>query len=199
LIRSFLKKGKVPLLKALKLFCWFALYKVGFFSGSTEGLRRNSYPLLSAWPSDDVDDEICETYQKLIRPAFNQRICERVRWHQQNGHYVIAVSGTLLPFCEMICREIGIAEFYGTRLLRESGHYTSQWVGNILEGEEKARFVLELARKRAIDLDGSYAYADKYSDLEFLKTVRHPVAVDPDARLRAVASDKQWEIFGNGS
>ena len=43
----------------------------------------------------------------------------------------------------------------------------------------------ELAEREGIDLAASYAYSDSESDLPMLRAVGHPVAVNPDAELRA--------------
>jgi phosphoserine phosphatase len=44
-----------------------------------------------------------------------------------------------------------------------------------------------------VDLQKSYAYADSYADREILECVGHPVAVNPDRRLRKVAQSRGWE------
>ena len=51
--------------------------------------------------------------------------------------------------------------------------------------EGKAQAMRELAEREGIDLAASYAYSDSESDLPMLRAVGHPVAVNPDAELRA--------------
>ena len=51
--------------------------------------------------------------------------------------------------------------------------------------EGKALAMRELAAREGIDLAASYAYSDSESDLPMLRAVGHPVAVNPDAALRA--------------
>jgi phosphoserine phosphatase len=53
----------------------------------------------------------------------------------------------------------------------------------------------ELAATEGIDLAASYAYSDSGSDLPMLRTVGHPVVVNPDAELRRVARQEGWEIM----
>ena len=40
-----------------------------------------------------------------------------------------------------------------------------------------------------------WGYADSYYDLPFLTALGHPVAVNPDKRLRATAMSRQWPII----
>ena len=50
------------------------------------------------------------------------------------------------------------------------------------------------ARKRGVDLNRSYAYADSISDLPMLEAVGNPVAINPDRRLAAAAMSRSWQI-----
>ena len=40
----------------------------------------------------------------------------------------------------------------------------------------------------------SHFYSDSHNDLPLLEIVTHPVAVDPDERLRAVANERNWDV-----
>jgi len=44
----------------------------------------------------------------------------------------------------------------------------------------------------------SWFYSDAYSDLPLLQSVTHPVAVQPDGRLRAHARARGWPIVERG-
>jgi phosphoserine phosphatase len=53
----------------------------------------------------------------------------------------------------------------------------------------------QLAAAEGIDLGASYAYSDSESDLPMLRTVGHPVVVNPDSALRRVAREEGWEVM----
>jgi hypothetical protein len=61
-------------------------------------------------------------------------------------------------------------------------------------GEGKALAVKTLAAQRGYDLELSYAYTDSVSDLPLLDMVGHPVAVNPDAALHALARQRGWPV-----
>jgi phosphoserine phosphatase len=44
-------------------------------------------------------------------------------------------------------------------------------------------------------VQGSYFYSDSINDLPLLEKASHPVATNPDARLREHAMNKQWPIL----
>jgi hypothetical protein len=52
----------------------------------------------------------------------------------------------------------------------------------------------DLARDRDYDLSKSYAYTDSVTDLPMLEIVGHPTAVNPDADLRRIASERGWPV-----
>ncbi len=64
-----------------------------------------------------------------------------------------------------------------------------------MAGEEKAAWCANFAAERGIELGACWGYADSYYDLPFLTALGHPVAVNPDRRLRAAAHNRQWPII----
>ena len=77
----------------------------------------------------------------------------------------------------------------------QGGRFTGRLDGRVNHGREKARRVAMFVETRTIDLSRSYAYSDSVSDLPLLEMVGNPVAANPDARLRAVASDRGWRVM----
>ena len=51
----------------------------------------------------------------------------------------------------------------------------------------------------ALDLAASTAYSDSYSDVPFLEAVGHPVAVNPDRRLKKIARLRGWPTLAFSS
>ena len=51
-----------------------------------------------------------------------------------------------------------------------------------------------MAESRGYDLRLSYGYSDSVSDLPMLELVGHPVAVNPDGALEAVAHQRGWPV-----
>ncbi|MNV93991.1 hypothetical protein D3C71_1887390 [compost metagenome] len=51
--------------------------------------------------------------------------------------------------------------------------------------------------QRGLDWDGveSTFYSDSMNDVPLLEKVDHPVATNPDARLRALAQQRDWRIL----
>jgi len=60
---------------------------------------------------------------------------------------------------------------------------------------EKAVWCEQYAEQHSMNLADCWGYADSQYDLPFLNTLGHPVAVNPDQRLRATAMSRQWPII----
>jgi phosphoserine phosphatase len=45
------------------------------------------------------------------------------------------------------------------------------------------------------DFPKSYFYSDSINDVPLLERVTHPVATNPDPRLRAIAQERDWPVI----
>ena len=75
-----------------------------------------------------------------------------------------------------------------------AGGITGRCVGLNPYGENKADLVQQLAEVHGFDLRRSYAYGNHYSDAYKLQRVGYPVAVNPDRKLRQIATANDWPI-----
>lgn len=75
----------------------------------------------------------------------------------------------------------------------ENGVLTGK-IAKVAYGDGKYHVSKEWADANDIDLAQCYFYTDSMSDVMLMENVGFPVAVNPDARLRAHAQQKGWEI-----
>ena len=77
----------------------------------------------------------------------------------------------------------------------ENGRYTNRIDGVPSFREGKVIRLQQWLTDRDETLAGSWFYSDSHNDLPLLELVEHPVAVDPDERLRARAEQEGWPII----
>lgn len=82
----------------------------------------------------------------------------------------------------------------GTVAEIENDIYTGELAEPFCYGEGKAIALQKIAAEKGYDLTRSYAYTDSAGDLPMLEVVGHPVAVNPDSALEAVAYHRGWPI-----
>jgi HAD superfamily hydrolase (TIGR01490 family) len=114
--------------------------------------------------------------------------------HRAAGHCVWLVTAAPAEIGELIARKLGAAGALGTVAEQKDGCYTGRLRGDLLHGAAKAEAVERLARREGIDLASSYAYGDSTHDVPILSLVGHPVAINPDRRLRRHATRVGWPV-----
>lgn len=130
------------------------------------------------------------------------RILERVRpesrglieMHHEAGRDCYIVSASPVELVDPLARALGMEGGIGTRSEVIDGHYTGVLDGPFVYGEGKAEAIAKIAAERGYDLRLSYSYSDSASDLPMLEMVGHPVAVNPDRALEAMAHQRGWPI-----
>jgi HAD superfamily hydrolase (TIGR01490 family) len=116
--------------------------------------------------------------------------------HQDAGRRVYIVTAAAHELAAKLADVMGFDGAVGSHLSEVSdGHYTGKATGAFIYGAAKALAVSEIAQRDGIDLAASYAYTDSASDLPMLELVGHPVTVNPDAELSALAREHEWEVL----
>jgi phosphoserine phosphatase len=98
---------------------------------------------------------------------------------------------------EPLARHLGVPDFLCTRLVvGPDDHFTGQIVEPPCFGPHKVTLAERWAAAHGVDLASSYFYSDSYTDRAMLFRVGHPVAVNPDPRLRRLAGQRGWPVEG---
>jgi len=173
---------------------WFAeRYKDGtldiheFLDFQLAPLARHPRAQLDAWHE--------EFMQRKIRPIIHSRALELIARHA--GALRALVTATNRFSTEPIARELGIENLVATDIEEVDGAFTGKPRGTPCFREGKVRRVEEwlASRGRRLDDYESWFYSDSLNDLPLLERVTHPVAVDPDATLRAHAASRGWPVI----
>jgi len=133
-----------------------------------------------------------------IAPALRPAALDLVRGHQRQGDTVAIVTATNELVTRPIAAAFGVPELIAVELERDS----SGWINGEIAGVPSMREgkVVRVARwleSRGLDwLDVETTfYSDSMNDLPLLERVEHPVATNPDTRLRTVALERGWRIL----
>lgn len=114
--------------------------------------------------------------------------------HLDQGQRVWLVTAAPIEIASLIARRLGLTGALGTVAEHVDGVYTGALVGDMLHGPAKAVAVQAIADREGLDLSACSAYSDSYNDLPMLSLVGDPVAINPDAKLRAHARAEGWRI-----
>ncbi|WP_299167222.1 HAD family phosphatase [uncultured Arthrobacter sp.] len=136
-----------------------------------------------------------EVYDEMIASKIWPGARALAEQHLRNGRRVWLVTGTPVEVASVIANRLGLTGALGTVGEVSEGFYTGKLVGDFLHGPAKATAVRELAANEGLDLSRCWAYSDSYNDVPLLSMVGHPVAINPDHRLRKHARDSNWPIY----
>jgi putative phosphoserine phosphatase/1-acylglycerol-3-phosphate O-acyltransferase len=117
--------------------------------------------------------------------------------HRAAGDLLVLASTSPLAFTRPLAEALGFDGVIGTKWGRTDDkhpRYTGELDGAFVWGPAKAAAVEEWASEHGVRLSSSSAYSDSYYDAPLLDLVGNPVAVNPDARLQALAAVKGWPV-----
>ncbi len=87
----------------------------------------------------------------------------------------------------------GLTGALGTVAESIGGVHTGKLVGEPLHGPAKAEAVRALSAE-GLELGRCAAYSDSHNDIPMPSLVGHPYAINPDAKLRKYARERDWRL-----
>jgi phosphoserine phosphatase len=120
---------------------------------------------------------------------------ELVEANRRAGLEPVLVTGSPDWVIAPLAEHLNIADFSANRMTISRGLATGRLREPIMATAEKAIWCEQYATQHGLKLADCWGYADSHYDLPFLNALGHPVAVNPDKRLRATAMSRQWPII----
>ncbi len=134
----------------------------------------------------------------IIEPAIRPQALELVRSHQQPGDEVLIITATNEFVTRPIAERLGVEQLIAVELMRDNGGWiTGEIRGTPSFREGKVRRFQDWLAERGLareQVDVTF-YTDSTNDLPLMDNADHPVATNPDDRLRALARERGWRIL----
>ena len=167
----------------------------GTTDARTAEVLKVARELIRGLPEKTIDRMGPEVMAAILPRVFPQML-EEVYAHQDAGRPTFIVSAAGNGVVEQLAHVLGMDGGIGTRYeVDGEGNYTGRLDGPFVYGEGKVTAMEEFAAQHGIELGESYAYSDSLSDLPMLRAVGHPVAVNPDPPLAAIAREEDWQTL----
>ena len=153
---------------------------------------RSFYRRYEGAPADRLREDAWELFHHLLLAKSFPAGLARVRQHRALGHRTLLITGALdfvveplRPlFDDIVCARLGEAD----------GRFTGRLDELPPIGEARALVLADYREAEGLRLEESMAYADSASDLPMLEAVGYPVAVNPEAKLAAIARRRGWHV-----
>ena len=151
-------------------------------------------PLVGRTP-EEVDYIAGPFVEEVIEPLIHSDAMRTVARHRATGERILIISATPSFLVRAIAERLGIADVLGTDLELQHGYYSGRISGIATAREGKIQRLAQWLETQDETLAGAHFYSDSRNDLPLLCHVEHPHAVNPDAALRAHATQQGWEIL----
>ncbi len=153
---------------------------------------RHFYRRYEGAPVARLEHDSWELWNDLLLTKAFPAGVRRVREHRRLGHRTLLITGALdvaieplRPlFDDVMCASLGVRD----------GRYTGELLAGPPTGEARALLMADYAAAWGLELAESVAYADSASDLPMLEAAGHPVAVNPETKLAAIARKRGWHV-----
>ena len=172
---------------------FYEQYKAGtldiheFLDFQLKPLSRHPRAVLDAWHGEFMKYRIAP----IMRDAARELV------HRHDGDLRAVVTATNSFVTAPIARAFGIEHLIATEPEEREGKFTGAVRGTPCFREGKVERVGHWLAGRGLAFESfeeSWFYSDSLNDLPLLARVSRPVAVDPDATLRAHAERCGWPI-----
>ncbi|WP_020395817.1 HAD family hydrolase [Thiolinea disciformis] len=130
-----------------------------------------------------------------ILPMISQKARDLVEWHRSQGHTLVIITATNSFVTTPIAKELNIPNLLAIDIQMDGERYTRKIAGVPTFREGKVTRLNMWLADRHETLAGSYFYSDSHNDLPLMLQVDHPIAVDPDPKLKAYAEQQGWQII----
>lgn len=175
---------------------FYQQYKAGtldiheFLDFQLKPLSRHAHKVLDAWHE--------EFMRRKVRGMMGNAARELVARHRAAHDVCVIITATNSFVTAPIAREFGVEHLIATEPEQKDGEFTGRVAGVPCFREGKITRLESWMAQHGWSWNsfaGSWFYSDSLNDLPLLRKVKNPVAVDPDATLRAHAEQHGWRIM----
>lgn len=115
--------------------------------------------------------------------------------HREQGDFLLIITATNRFITEPIAQRLNVDDLLATDPEIIDENFTGRIQGTPCYQEGKVVRLKKWLSQHKFSLEDSYFYSDSINDLPLLETVTHPIAVNPDPQLKAIADARQWDIL----
>lgn len=188
---------RMPLVSLLKTFWYQALYEAGRIDIDRVVLEATA-PLAGHPEARMI--ELCDAwFGASVAPTIRPEMPALIEAHRRAGHVICLLTASTPYVAVPLAAHLGFDHWIASRLeVAADGRFTGKPVSPVCYGAGKVHWAGAWALERGIDLAQSWFYTDSITDLPMLEQVGHPVAVNPDRRLRREAVRRGWPRYDLG-
>ncbi|HTP09390.1 MAG TPA: HAD-IB family hydrolase [Anaerolineae bacterium] len=185
------QQGRIGRRVILRIAWWTLLYKV-----SAIDVNSAVPKLLSYSEHQSASRLMAESYawfDEMLKAHIAPRAVAKIDLHRQQDQRVVLISASTQFAVKPVADYLHV-DFLCTQLIDRDDELTGEVVDPPCYGAGKIVWAQRYAAEHGADLRDAYLYTDSHSDQPLLEAVGHPIAVNPEARLKRLARKRGWPI-----
>ena len=184
-VRFRFRRGELALSDVLRTAQALLQYKVALINH--EAAMQRALRTVAGHSEQSMVNLCLEWFEKDIRRFVSPMAQQVIEDHRALGHKVVLLTAATRYIGEPVSQHLHMDGCIATQLEVVEGLFTGHPVSPMCYGEGKIHWAREWAHANACNLENAYFYTDSFTDLPMLKHIAHPVAVNPDPRLKRYA------------
>lgn len=142
----------------------------------------------------DIRHHVDQFLTEHLTSFLYEPVVQRLKAAQTQGNYTLILSSSPDFLVGAIAHRLGVSQWKATVYQADTkGKLMS--IAHVLEGQDKADYLKNLAHQMRVPLSATTVYSDSYLDLPVLKIAGQAIGVDPDSHLKRVCLQNGWEIL----
>jgi HAD superfamily hydrolase (TIGR01490 family) len=187
-----MRKGLLPL-RLLFVFPFYSLqYKLGVYRPRE---YSEGFPYLAGMTRTSLEAIARESFESKLRGDVYGGAVSLIAERRSAGRRVALATSSVDIIVEPLARHLGVDDVLATVLEFRDGVCTGRIAGQPMFRAEKMSRVMEFISRAGESPADCGFYSDSIYDLPLLEAIGHPVAVNPDFRLRRIAALRSWPII----
>lgn len=150
---------------------------------------------LTRFNADELDTMHRQYMRDIILPLISDDARALVEKHRAQGDTLMIITATNRFITAPIAQAFGIDHLLATEPEKIDGKYTGHVIDIPCFQDGKVKRLDRWLNENNRNLRNSWFYSDSHNDIPLLEKVDHPVAVDPDDKLRDVAKQRNWQVI----
>ncbi|MEM7677263.1 MAG: HAD family phosphatase, partial [Myxococcota bacterium] len=192
-----LSAGHISYWQATQAFGWLFRYSLGF--ANIENGIRAAIRTLSGMQERDINQRIAAFYKTDVQSLYRPGGRVALEKHRSRGDRLVLLSSASIYLGRQVQAALSLDDALCIEfVVGPDGKYTGEPKTPMCFGHGKLEMGLNYLNRHGERLDEATFYTDSMSDLPMMEAVGHPVAVNPDPRLRRTAKGRGWPIVDWG-
>lgn len=195
LVETLFFSHAMPVRTGIAVAWWGLRYKMRL-PHDQEAVRKRIFSLFAGRPTDEVDHMLEHFYDDVVSKHVRNDARREIEAYQHDGIPVVLVSASFEAIVKRAANDLGAYAQISTQMEEANGTYTGKVSGRSVQGVGKRDAFSEWADSACGvgNWEIVAAYGDHYTDEQIMLMARYPVAINPDNKLKRIASEHGWEI-----